>query len=81
MEKEIAKPVNNLLVPSYETTDDANRTWLIFKYDENDKDPWKWPKVLKYRNRFFYWMSWNSDNHTINYKEIDESEIASIVKK
>jgi hypothetical protein len=75
-----ATPIKNVFVPDYTSVDNNNKEWLIFSYSENDK-PWKWPKVLKYNNKFFYWMSWNSDNNKVNYKEIDEKEIAIPVKR
>ena len=63
-------------VKSYDGTN-----WLILHYTEKDKDPWKFPKIMTCDGRFYRWMSWNSDNHTINYKECRQSEIVYAYKK
>jgi len=76
-----ATEVKDVLVPINNPTDQSGRRWLVFKYGEEDKDPWKWPKVLKYQDRFYVWMSWNSDNYNVNYKEIGENELATIGRK
>jgi len=55
--------------------------WFIFNYTDEDKDPWKWPKIMTCDDRFYRWMSWNSDKHTVNYKECRQSEIAYAYKK
>jgi len=54
--------------------------WLIFKYTEEDKVPYKWPKVLKYQNKLYAWMSWNSDNMNVNYKQISQNDLATKAK-
>jgi hypothetical protein len=71
-----ATEVKNVLIPI--ASPDG---WLVFKYSIDDKEPWKWPKVLKYQKKFYNWMSWNSDSFTVNYKEISENLLATIVKK
>jgi hypothetical protein len=78
---EQATEVKNVLIPIFNPTDDNGRKWLTFKYGEADKDPWKWPKVIKYQDKLYVWMSWNSDDYRVNYKEIKESELATIVKR
>jgi hypothetical protein len=51
--------------------------WLVFKYSNDDKKlPYKWPKAIKYQNKYFQWMSYNSDSMTINYKECDKNSFA-----
>jgi len=59
----------------------TNGLWLMFKYSDSDKDPWKWPKVITYKNKYFQWMSYNSDGYYINYKEISKDELAMPFKK
>ena len=76
-----ATEVKDVLIPIDNPADDIGKLWLIFRYGEADKDPWKWPKVIKYQDRLYVWMSWNSDNYRINYKEIKESDLATIVRK
>lgn len=76
-----ATEVKDVLIPIDNPADDIGKLWLIFTYGEADKDPWKWPKVIKYQDRLYVWMSWNSDNYRINYKEIKESDLATIVRK
>ena len=78
----IATPVQNALVPLRVFTDSNGRDWLIFSYSDDDRvKPYRWPKVLKYDNKLFMWMSWNSDNNIINYKESVEKEIAFVQNK
>ena len=74
-----AMPVAGAMIP-VDMKWDGSRNWLIFPYEYEDK-PWKWPKAIKYDGRFFIWMSWNSDNMRVNYKECLESELAFPVKK
>lgn len=77
-----ATPVNDVYVPLYcERAKGHDRRWLVFKYGEADKNPWNWPKVMKYQDRLYVWMSWDSDKFHVNYKEITESELATVVKK
>jgi len=78
---ESATEVKDVFVPINDPTDSNGVRWLVFTYGESDKDPWKWPKVLKYQSRLYYWMSWNSDNFHVNYKEISENDLATIVRK
>lgn len=78
---ETAKEVKKVMVPIDNPKDSSGRFWLIFKYGEADKDPWKWPKVVEYQDRKYMWRSWNSDNYTINYMEIRDWELAKVVKK
>jgi hypothetical protein len=78
---ESATEVKDVFVPIDNPTDQNGRNWLVFKYGEADKDPWKWPKVIKYQDRFYMWMSWNSDNFHVNYNEISENDLATIVRK
>ena len=77
----VATEVKDVLVPIDNPKDSTGRKWLIFKYGDSDKDPWKWPKVIKYQDRLYVWMSWNSDDFRVNYKEINENELATIVRK
>jgi hypothetical protein len=79
MEKAIE--VKDVLVPIDNPKDSRGHLWLIFKYGESDKDPWKWPKVLKYQDKLYHWISWNSDNNSVNYKSISAKELATIVRK
>ena len=76
-----ATEVKNVMVPMHNPTDESGRKWLVFQFGESDKDPWKWPKVVQYQDRKYMWRSWNSDNHTVNYLAITESELATIVRK
>ena len=55
--------------------------WLVLHYTDEDKDPWKFPKILECNKLFYRWMSWDSDKHTINYKECKANEIAYAYKK
>lgn len=78
----VATEVKDVLVPIRHIEDaSGGRSWLIFRYGESDKDPWKWPRVIKYQDRLYIWMSWNSDDYRVNYKEINENELATIVRK
>jgi len=55
--------------------------WLIFHYNDEDRDPWKWAKFMESEDgRVYCWMSWDSDKHTVNYKECNRSEIIRPVK-
>jgi hypothetical protein len=76
-----ATEVPNVLIPIDNPTDSTGRQWLIFKYGEADKDPWKWPKVVEYQGQKYRWMSWNSDNYSVNYKQVSDNELAKVVKK
>lgn len=67
--------VKNAYVPNY-VQEFNGVSWMQFSYGANDKDPWKWPKLLMCDGKYYAWMSWNSDNNTISYKEIDKSLIA-----
>ena len=78
---EQATEVKDVMVPINNPVDDSGKSWLIFKYTDQDKDPWKWPRVIKYQDRLYVWMSWNSDDFRVNYKEINENELATIVRK
>ena len=73
---ETATEVKDVLVPINESNG-----WLIFRYGSDDKDPCKWPKVLKYRDRYYKWMSWNSDSYHVNYKQINQNDLATIIRK
>ena len=76
-----AVAVRDVYIPCEEIRkDDDGTNWLKFFYTDDDKDPWKWPKVLKYDGMFFKWMSYNSDYNHIFYKQIDVNQIATIVK-
>lgn len=72
-----ATEVKNVYMPWSNPKDSSGVSWLTFKYGEADKDPWKWPKVLDYQGKFYMWMSWNSDDHNINYKSIPVSQLAT----
>ena len=74
-----ATPVKNVYIGT-PVTDGDGGNWLVFQYTTDDKDPWKWPKVMKCNGHFYKWMSWNSDKNTVNYKECRESELAYPVK-
>jgi len=77
----VATPVENVMIPLDNPTDSNGVRWLIFRYTSDDKDPWKWARVIKFQDRLYAWMSWNSDNYRVNYKEISESQLATIVRK
>jgi len=76
-----AKEVKDVMVPINNPKDDNGKLWLVFKYGEADKDPWKWPKVIEYQDRLYVWKSWNSDSYNVNYKEIKRNEMATVYKK
>ena len=69
------KEVKNAYVPNY-VKDFDGVSWMQFSYSDADKDPWKWTKLLECNGKYYKWMSFNSDNNTINYKEIPKSQIA-----
>ena len=71
-----ATPIQNAMIPNKVSTDSNGYDWLQFKYTDDDKDPWRWPKAVTYKNKTFMWMSWNSDRFTVNYKEINPNELA-----
>jgi len=52
-----AVAVRDVYIPCEEIRkDDDGTNWLKFFYTDDDKDPWKWPKVLKYDGMFFKWL-------------------------
>lgn len=75
-----ATPIKKAMVPVQVTHDTSGKMWLVFSFSNEDQ-PWKWPKALKYAGRVFIWMSWNSDNMRVNYKEANEDEIAYPLKR
>jgi hypothetical protein len=72
--------VKKAMLPLYYSQPLNDPSWLVFSYGAEDI-PYKWPKVIKYDGKFFKWMSYNSDNFHVNYKECAEKEIAFPVKK
>jgi len=76
-----ATEVKNVYVPIDNPTDDSGKRWLIFRYGEEDKNPWQWPKVMTFGGRLYKWMSWNSDTYRVNYKEISETEVATVYRR
>jgi len=79
-----ATEVKDVMIPASNILDEDGFKWLTFNYSDggpDDKDPWRWPKVIKYQGQLYAWMSWNSDRMKINYKEINENELATIVKR
>ena len=45
--------------------------WMQFSMDTETHDEFKaWPRVMAYDGKTFQKMSWNSDRHTITYKEV-----------
>ena len=74
-----ATPIENAYDGCVVQSQDGAR-WLIFRYNDEDKDPWKWAKFFECDGRVYRWMSWNSDNNTINYKECRREEIAKPVR-
>ena len=45
--------------------------WLQFSMDTETHDEFKaWPRVMAYDGLTFQKMSWNSDRHSITYKEV-----------
>jgi hypothetical protein len=75
-----ATPVKDAYLPTVVISADKSQ-WLVFHYTDEDKDPWKWPKVMECGVRYFRWMSWDSDRRVVNYKECKPSEIAYAYKK
>lgn len=77
-----ANPIENAYDGTLVTAEDGTK-WLTIKYDEmyDHRDPWKWPKFMECNGMVFRWMSWNSDNHNVNYKECSKSEICKPYKK
>lgn len=60
----------NAFVPTKDGIYDGFR-WLQFGMNTETYEEFKgWPRVLAYDGKFFQKMSWNSDNHTITYKEV-----------
>jgi hypothetical protein len=57
-------------VPLADQTFDGIR-WLQFSMNTETFDEFKaFPRVLAYDGKHFQKMSWNSDYHTITYKEV-----------
>ena len=78
--------VKDAMVPIGIIKDYDGVNWLQFKYSPDaKKQPWKWPKVLrcdgKSDGKLYKWMSYNSDNYTVNYRECQEKDLAWVVKK
>jgi hypothetical protein len=73
--------VKDVMVPQGIIKDCNNVNWLQFQYHEDGKQPWKWPKVLRCDGKLYKWMSYNSDNFTVNYRQCEEKELAWVVKK
>ena len=70
-----------IYLPDYVTVYEGI-TWLRFSYSLDDKvAPYRWPKLLTFQNRYFKWMSYNSDSCTINYKEVNVDDLAKTTTK
>ena len=70
-----AKPIKDVYVP-YQTPVCDGVTWLYFRYTEDDREPWRWPKVLTYQGMTFAWSAFNSDDMYVCYKQISEYDLA-----
>ena len=52
-------------------------TFLRFHYNHEDEiPPWKWSKIMLYQGKKYKFMSFNSDDMYVCYKEIADSDIA-----
>ena len=57
-------------VPTADQTFDGVR-WIQFGMNTETHDEFKgFPRVVSYDGKTFQKMSWNSDRHTITYKEV-----------
>jgi len=72
---DIAVAVDDVMIPWLEREFEGV-TWLKFRYGHDDKDPWKWPKVVTYGGKVFKWMSFNSDLMDVHYKETTKESLA-----
>jgi hypothetical protein len=70
-----ADPIKNAMVPIQLTHDADGVGWIVFSYTEDER-PWKWPKAVRWCDKPYIWMSFNSDSMRVYYKECQENEIA-----
>jgi hypothetical protein len=70
-----ATPVNNAIVPDQIQTIDGV-IWFII-YNNGTYEAYReLPKVVEMNGKYFVKMGWNSDTHTVSYRETDKSMIA-----
>jgi len=66
---DVATPMPKVFIPHGENNIDGVN-WLLF-YNEGTFDAFKaMPTGLEYKGRKYGKMGWNSDTHTVHYKEI-----------
>jgi len=71
----LATRVDAFYANPLQTPDGVN--WLRVQADSDIYDHFKsLPEIVKFDNKFFRKMSYNSDIHIINYREISENQIA-----
>jgi hypothetical protein len=71
-----AIPVNNALVPDQIDTFDGVM-WFMIRNGGTLKEFKALPKVVGMDGKFFVKMSWNSDTHTVSYRETPAKHIAT----
>lgn len=66
-----ATPMPDAFVPGLEwqEPDGARRLCLDFKYDEASMPIDKWPLALSYKGQTYLRTGYNSDTHTVHYKQ------------